>query len=260
MNQISIISPIYNSFNDELSALKFLELSNSLKDYYKEHIIINDGSTDNTHNNILKFLNNDKIKYINSDENRGILARLTELFALCNTKYAVGLSHDDILLANFLKDANYIIQKYADLGLIFSDMYSIDCNGRFDCHFKPNKLKEGYINPDEYMDQYILKNSLFHSVSGATIINKQEFMKYKYDHTLSSFADTFNQWLIGLSKGAYYSNQIGFIWRRNPSSFSQTEDKDYKTRKNILFESIYNSCLENKISRKNMSKIVNKYL
>ena len=83
MSTISIITPLYNSFHDELSALKFLRLSESLKDYYHEHIILNDGSTDNTHINIKNNINNEKIKYINCSDNKGILVRCLELIQIC---------------------------------------------------------------------------------------------------------------------------------------------------------------------------------
>ncbi len=172
----------------------------------------------------------------------------------------MGLADDDIILPKFLNDSQHIIQKHKNIGLIFSDMYSIDVNGCFDFHYKPNNLQEGYISPEDYMDKYILNNLFFHSLSGATIMKKNEIMNYKYDLSLNSFADTYNQWLIGLSRGAYYTNQIGFILRKNPTSYSQSENKNYEIRKKKLFTAIYQSFTNKKITKTNMGKLVNKFL
>ena len=58
MNKISIIIPCYNEEKTILSVIKEIE---DFKDYEKEIIVVDDGSSDNT-KNLLKDLNKEYIK------------------------------------------------------------------------------------------------------------------------------------------------------------------------------------------------------
>jgi glycosyltransferase involved in cell wall biosynthesis len=95
----SIIIATYNRATLLPRAIKSV-VNQSYDDF--ELIIINDGSTDNTHK-VVSVFNDNRIIYAQFNNNKGALAAKNKGFALSRGKYSIRLDDDDILLPNALE-------------------------------------------------------------------------------------------------------------------------------------------------------------
>ena len=73
---LSIIIPLYN---EQETILELLYKIESLKNINKEIIIIDDCSTDNTYNEMAKFVNDSRVKLYVNEENIGLTKSLNKL-------------------------------------------------------------------------------------------------------------------------------------------------------------------------------------
>lgn len=101
IKSISYLVPAYNHENYIEDALNSVFKDSEILNCEKNIIIINDGSTDNSHLIIQNWINNNgdsiKIKYINR-ENKGLTITLNELVSNTNSKYIRFCSSDDMLI------------------------------------------------------------------------------------------------------------------------------------------------------------------
>lgn len=139
-----LVSVILPAYNHEKYVAKALD-SIVQQDYEnKELLIINDGSSDNTHEVISNWIDNHKhilpINYVNR-ENRGISATLNELISRANGKYIAGMSSDDYLLERSLSLRVEHLLAHPDKNAVFGNYIVIDENGRL---IHPNGIKELY--------------------------------------------------------------------------------------------------------------------
>ncbi|GAB6072196.1 hypothetical protein JCM14244_05730 [Venenivibrio stagnispumantis] len=96
---VTAVMPVYNHEKYVAEAIK----SVINQDYENiEFIIINDGSTDNTHDVIMSFINECKNRFVRFEyrnrENRGTAATLNEMLDWAKSKYFTQIDADDIML------------------------------------------------------------------------------------------------------------------------------------------------------------------
>ena len=111
---ISIILPV---FNKELTIEKCINsiLKQSYSNY--ELIIINDGSTDNSLDKILKYKNFDNIKILNKS-NEGVSKARNFGLKYANGRYVAFIDADDTIEKNYLEDLKRGYDTGADLSII----------------------------------------------------------------------------------------------------------------------------------------------
>lgn len=101
IKSVSYLVPAYNHENYIENALNSILEDSKILDCERNIIIINDGSTDNSHLIIQNWINNNcdliEIKYINR-ENKGLTITLNELVSNTNSKYIRFCSSDDMLV------------------------------------------------------------------------------------------------------------------------------------------------------------------
>jgi alpha-1,3-rhamnosyltransferase len=123
---ISIIIPCYNHE-------KFVErtLNSVIADTYpyKEIIIINDGSPDNSDAKIRNWIlkNSDKIaiSYL-SRENKGICVTLNEMTLMAKGKYILPLASDDCLYGNTIASRIQILEENPKKTVLLNDAFVVD--------------------------------------------------------------------------------------------------------------------------------------
>jgi glycosyltransferase involved in cell wall biosynthesis len=123
---VSIIIPCYNHE-------KFIErtLDSIVADTYpfKEIVIINDGSTDNSDERIRKWIlaSGQKIAvaYVNR-ENKGICQTLNEMIELTRGKYILPIASDDCLFGNTIAKRVQILESTPSKYVLLNDAYVID--------------------------------------------------------------------------------------------------------------------------------------
>ncbi len=125
MSLISVLMPAYNSEKYIGLAIKSI-LSQSLSDF--EFIIIDDGSTDNTHEIISSFTDK-RIRYYRNDINEGLTRVRNKLISLAVTEYLAFLDSDDIADQNRLKEEYALFQSNKALDLVAASAVAINPMG-----------------------------------------------------------------------------------------------------------------------------------
>ncbi len=114
MKKLSVIVPTYNQEDSILISLNSI-LKQNLKNSDYEIIVINDGSTDNTHNKIKKFIDNFKdniaIKYVKR-ENKGLTFSKNQGISVSSAENIITIDSDQELTKGVLKECLKLSEKY----------------------------------------------------------------------------------------------------------------------------------------------------
>ena len=103
-----------------------------------EVIVVDDGSTDGSKQEIAEYLVNQRaVPFIDIEENVGNTTAFNRGLALAKGKYIVDLSCDDVLESDRLQSqVDFFERQNSDVGVIYSDAMFIDENGRsLNTHF-----------------------------------------------------------------------------------------------------------------------------
>jgi glycosyltransferase involved in cell wall biosynthesis len=119
---VSVIIPTYNRAHLVGQAIRSV-LNQTYQDL--EIILVNDGSTDNTEE-IVKGFNDDRIRYIRHDENKGAAAaRNTGIEAALGEYIAFQDSDDEWLPEKLEKQIRVLENAPAKVGVVYTDMWRI---------------------------------------------------------------------------------------------------------------------------------------
>lgn len=111
---VSVILPAYNAGPYITDAVKSI-LEQTFTNF--ELIIVNDCSTDNTEQEILKF-NDPRIRYYKNEQNLGLILTLNKLIALAQGKYLARMDADDISINTRLEKQVNFLEQNPDIGIV----------------------------------------------------------------------------------------------------------------------------------------------
>lgn len=117
MPKITVIIPVYNQEGLVLRAIKSIPKSKDI-----EIIVINDGSTDKTYQNVLEYVfkNDDQnIWLYNNEQNKGVAYTVNKGYDYARGEYIVLLGSDDYFYTEQFKD---IIEELDGTDLVYFDM------------------------------------------------------------------------------------------------------------------------------------------
>lgn len=184
-------------------------LDSILKEDYPniEVIILDDGSTDNTEEVVIKWQkeNSYQLLYI-KQTNAGISKTLNRLIDLCNGEYLAFLSSDDYLLNNSISKRVKYLQQNPQKCSVFADSIVVDNNNNKTMDSAINDLhkgrKENFLTDKGLRDEVVRK----WAVAGPTRMDKPALYKKigKYDEGL--FIDDWDFYLRTVSR-----DLMGFI-------------------------------------------------
>lgn len=110
---ISVLTPVYNRQDTIARCIKSIVGQDYL---YKEHIIINDGSTDGTENEVKKFVDtNNSVTLINLKENKGVNYAWNRGLEAAKGDYIILLGSDDYFTDGAFSFIAEKINKYPEL-------------------------------------------------------------------------------------------------------------------------------------------------
>jgi glycosyltransferase involved in cell wall biosynthesis len=140
MPKISVITPVYNCeafIEESISSI----LGQSFSDF--EFIIINDGSTDRT-SDLIKSFDDSRIRFVDYQENKGVLARSKEAVDLAVTEYIAIHDADDVSMSNRLELQFNYLEENPDIFCVGGRAKKIDLFGKLigDWNFPPVSHKE----------------------------------------------------------------------------------------------------------------------
>ena len=113
---ITCILPIYNGYPDLIKSIDSV-LEQSYKNF--ELIIVNDGSTDLTHDYISK-LENEKIIYINKIQNENLPSALNSGLQIAKGKYITWTSHDNYYHCDAFYHLYNALENYPEVDFVYS--------------------------------------------------------------------------------------------------------------------------------------------
>lgn len=125
MPRLSILIPVYNA-EPFLAGTIDSVLAQTYTDW--ELIIVEDKSSDKSFQIAKQYeaLYPEKIKVYQNDSNLGMLQNWNKGIDLCKNELFVKLDADDIWLPSFLEKSVQIIDKYPEVGLVFTKYVNID--------------------------------------------------------------------------------------------------------------------------------------
>lgn len=217
MSKFSVVITVFNKEKYIADTLKSV-LAQTFTDF--EVVILNDGSTDNSEAEILKFKDS-RIRYF-SQENKGAAAARNAAISKAQNQYIALLDADDYWYPFYLEEQNKSIEAYPEESvfatatqikrnkIIFDNQYSVNLN--IDNPIKANYFEGSFLT------------SLLHSSS--TVVHKNVFEKVgNYDPTIKSGEDTDLYIRIGLEYEIIFSSRICAIYVIRSNSLFQTIKK-----------------------------------
>jgi glycosyltransferase involved in cell wall biosynthesis len=112
--KVSVFMPVYNAGIDLIEAVQSI-LNQTYTDF--EFVIVNDGSTDNSIELLQQFTDS-RIRIINNDGNKGLIASLNIGLELCIGEYIVRMDQDDISLPTRIEKQVEFMDQHPEYGLI----------------------------------------------------------------------------------------------------------------------------------------------
>ena len=124
---VSVIIPAYNR-SDYIDQTVQSVLEQSYPNV--ELIVVDDGSTDGTYEKILGYGDRLTLLSHNNHENRGQSAAINLGLGKAKGQYIAILDSDDYWAVNKLEIQVAFLEKYVDIGLVYTNGYGVDENGK----------------------------------------------------------------------------------------------------------------------------------
>lgn len=215
--KVSIIIPCYNQGKYVQDAL-----NSALNQTYKniEIVCVNDCSDDNSDEIIKNFTFKYKnIKYINFDENKGVIEARNTAIDSSSGEYILPLDADDTIEATYVEKAVAILNSNENIGIVY-------CNAR-----KFGTVDEIWKLPEYNYNDFLTANCIFN----CALFRKSDFIRAgKYKKNMKNNREDWDLWLsiIELGLKPYKIPEILFNYRQcentrtkhtllNSSSFSE---------------------------------------
>lgn len=203
MPEISVIIPCFNQGQYIDEAVESV-LAQSYKDF--EIIIVNDGSTDEYTNQIIRNYDRPKTKVIQT-LNQGLASARNRAIKESNGKYILPLDADDKIGTDYLSKAFEIFHKESNIGIIYCEAVLFgDRKGKWNI-------------PDYNLETMLLRNFIFASA----FFRKEDWKKVGgYNPNMKSGWEDWDFWLsiIELGKEVYKIPETLFFYRIKKQSMN----------------------------------------
>jgi len=207
MHLVSVIMPTYNCAGFLKAAIESV-LCQSCGDF--ELIILDDGSTDNTNEIVLKYLPDPRVRYIRKEKREGLSAARNTAIDLAKGEFLAFLDADDIFLKHKVRDQVGFFKKKKFSGISYTN----------EIYFKEGTNSEMISARYRFSGDvfYYLKRSNFIHIS--TVMAPREFFKQnKFSERLKSHEDweLFLRLALRGAKFAYLNKPLSRILIRQDS-------------------------------------------
>lgn len=230
---ISVIIPVYN-------AEKYIEeaLLSITNQSYKnlEILVLNDGSSDKSKEIILS-IKDDRIKYFENSENKGLIYTRNKLISLVKTNYVVFMDADDISFVDRIKKQYEYLKEKPDISIL----------GCYYTIIPDNIVIENYLRSNE-----ILEALLFSCPVGnpTVMINLTKVNNVlNYDENID-VAEDYNLWTKMIKSGFKIENypEVLLQYRRHDNQTSTLKRKTLEDKANIIKKDYIKWFFEEKIN------------
>lgn len=154
MPKVSITLPCYNGEAYIGEAIESI-LNQTHPNF--ELVIVNDGSTDNTKKVIQQYLYDNRIKFIESKNNKGLSEARNKTIEESTGEYIGFIDCDDRWLPDKLEKQLKYLENNEDVDFVHSDVYHIDSTGKIIGQRK-NKVPHDNATKKEFLKRLFLGN------------------------------------------------------------------------------------------------------
>jgi glycosyltransferase involved in cell wall biosynthesis len=159
--KVSIIMPVLNGQRYIAEAIDSI-LAQTYSHY--ELLVIDDGSTDGTHERLGPFRDKMEIQYIRHDTRQGIPQSMNDGIRWASGDLISFLDHDDAWFPTFLETQVAYLEQHPDVAMVHSDFQTTDVNGNVleesVARCRNRQRPSGHVFPQLFMDSFIVGNSV----------------------------------------------------------------------------------------------------
>jgi len=144
-----------------------------------EIIVIDDGSTDNSHEILARYVKDyPQIRLIKNEKNRGVQYSIARALGAASGTHLVWAAADDKLLPNFLEKGMAALERWPEAGMVCSRLATFDDETGEETHYTGENAhafrfdpQATYLRPDDIMDRL---DEGYLWISGNTVIVRRE--------------------------------------------------------------------------------------
>jgi glycosyltransferase involved in cell wall biosynthesis len=222
----SILIPAYNVDRYIAEAVE-----SALSQTYRpiEVVIVNDGSTDGTHDAIVPYLDAPEVVYVDQ-ANRGLAGARNSGFAASHGSLVALLDGDDTWMPERLDRCVRELRENPSLGWVTSDTYLIENGVRTQRKYR--NYSESTVPPDRQLDEIARRNFMF--VGG--VIRRELFERYgTFDESLRQ-AEDYDLWIrfmLGGERVGLIEEPLGW-YRMRDDSLSANSRAQWEAHLDVL--------------------------
>lgn len=211
MSLVSVIVPVYNRAGYVCEAIESI-LNQSYREV--EVVLINDGSTDDTIDVLMRYQNTHPTRVIVIDQkNSGQVVARNNGIKKASGKYIAFLDSDDTWAENKLELQMPLFSE-KDVGLVYSGIYNIDENGKL----IDEELCDSALVDDIYY-HLLIRNRM---TGGTVVVSREALDKVGLFDEAFSAAENWDLWLrISKHFKARLVNQPLVYYRKHPGNMSK---------------------------------------
>jgi glycosyltransferase involved in cell wall biosynthesis len=187
-----------------------------------EILLIDDGSTDNSHEVIADLCRkHDCIHLIKHEANRGPYVSVREGLAAARGEFLLLAAADDFILPGLLERAEAALRAHPDAAFFCSEVALVDRGGRVVGYrpLVPPSLTSGYMSPDDMRREIRLSDNWF--VGSSVVYRHTRIAELGYfDASLGTLCDGLATRLLGFRYGFYFDPNALAVWMVDPESLS----------------------------------------
>jgi glycosyltransferase involved in cell wall biosynthesis len=236
---VTVICTCYNHEKYVLDALNSV-----INQVYQnvQLIIVNDNSSDNSDDVILKWLTNyPNVKYIQNKTNLGITKSFNNAHKHTKGDYLIDLAADDILLPDCIRlqlDA-FNNSNYTNLALVYGNAILINERGDFERYFFPRHEDGGLLKKHPTGDMYKYIISDVHSLCSVTAMIKTESFDSLGGYDTSLYYEDLDFWIRAsrefnfdftndvLVKKRILKNSLGDSYKKDSTYYTKINNSTY---------------------------------
>lgn len=243
---ISILMPVFNAEKHLRDCIMSI-LSQEYENF--EFLIINDGSTDNSHQ-IINSFSDERINYFKNDENRKLIYTLNKGISLCKGKYIARMDADDIALPSRLKIQSDFLEKNDKIDILGTNITTIN----------EHNIETGERNYPTTNDE-ILYHLLFINCPIAhptVMIRKKVFDEFNiYYNENYLHAEDYKLWVDLINKVQFHNcNEPLLLYREHGSQVTSKHQKTNKSLSSKIKSEVIKKSISN-ISEKELKSFIN---
>ncbi len=197
-----------------------------------ELLIVDDASCDATWQRLQKYAGHEKVRLFRNDTNRGAGATRNRLLSLARGRYVMPCDADDLLLPGALRRLSDYLDAHPKIGVVYGAVLEVMTDGR-------NRVlgPAAIHGKDAHAAWDLVENTVNHagSLSRTALVRQVG----GYDESVYS-VDDWSLWMkvAEVARFKYLRGEVYYLWRRHPSSLTQTDRNWHRDVNKIRDEAI----------------------